>query len=98
MTKNVSIIIPVFNEQQGIKRVIDDIENLKAKHPDYEVIVVDDGSTDGLPHDEIRDRVDQLIIHPRNMGYGAAIKNGIRHAKGEIILFTDSLLDVRQKT
>ncbi len=90
MNEQVSIIIPVFNEQQNINKVITEIETLKGNHPEYEVIVVDDGSTDGLRHDEIRERVDRLVIHQSNMGYGAAIKTGIRHAQGENIVIIDA--------
>lgn len=90
MNKSVSIVIPVYNEAENIERFLEQITTLKNEHPDYEVIVVDDGSTDGLLHDKIRSRVDQLFVHPTNMGYGAAIKTGIRHARGEIIVIIDA--------
>ncbi|MCD6386398.1 glycosyltransferase family 2 protein [Candidatus Sumerlaeota bacterium] len=90
MNKTVSIIIPVYNESENIERFLGQVTALKGEHPDYEVIVVDDGSTDGLPHDRIRSQVDQLLVHTSNMGYGAAIKTGIRHARGEVIVIIDA--------
>ena len=57
---------------------------------EYEIIVVNDGSTDDTG-DILRSQLDiKLIEHPRNRGYGAALKTGIRHAKYSLIVITDA--------
>ena len=86
----VSIIIPVFNEEAAIG---DDLDTIIATMRDsgyqYEIIVVNDGSTDRTveivsARDEVR-----LISHPYNRGTGAARTTGIREARGSIIVMTD---------
>jgi glycosyltransferase involved in cell wall biosynthesis len=62
---------------------------------DYEIIVVDDGSVDGTA-DAVQRLVDlhhprvRLLRHRRNLGYGAAIANGFRHARGDLLFYTDA--------
>ncbi|MCX7766196.1 MAG: glycosyltransferase family 2 protein [Candidatus Sumerlaeia bacterium] len=90
MEKYVSIILPVFNERGSVEKILKEINTIKQDDEKYEIIVVDDGSTDGLEHEKIRPLVDQLLIHPYNMGYGAAIKTGMRHANGEVIVIIDA--------
>ncbi len=91
MSEKISIIVPVYNERESVHKVVDTIcEMSDAQHVEPEIIVVDDGSSDGIDHDAVRERVDHLIIHPRNIGYGAAIKTGIRHATGDILVIIDA--------
>jgi glycosyltransferase involved in cell wall biosynthesis len=86
----VSIVIPVFNEEEAIGDDLDLIlETMDNSGYDYEVIVIDDGSTDRSA--EIvrqRERV-KLIRHPYNLGTGAARSTGIKEAQGSIIVTTD---------
>ncbi|MFX1573986.1 MAG: glycosyltransferase family 2 protein [Promethearchaeota archaeon] len=84
----ISIVIPLFNEEKSIKNVIDKIPN----HRSYEIIVVDDGSTDNSAKiiKKINSREIKLIRHNRNLGYGAAILSGFKHARGNIIVTMDS--------
>jgi glycosyltransferase involved in cell wall biosynthesis len=86
----VTIIIPAYNEEQAIE---DDLEKIfgcmDAAGYDYEVIVVDDGSTDHTVEAVRRFPRAQLIQHATNRGTGAATNTGIRHARGEIIAMTD---------
>jgi len=87
---DLSIIIPAYNEEDSIVPVIDDIRGEMEKHKlRYEIIVVDDGSTD-----RTRDAADQkeviTVQHPQNIGYGAALKTGIKHAGGEYIAIIDA--------
>lgn len=88
--ERVSIIIPAYNEQEGIGRVLDDIMETMGKGGiEHEVIVVDDGSTDGTA--EIAQRKGAKVIrHVLNKGYGAALKTGIRHAQYDAIVITDA--------
>jgi len=82
----ISVIMPVFNEAQNLGRLLDQLQSLNL--PSTEVIVVDDGSTDGSG--EIAEkRGVRLIRHPYNIGNGAAIKSGIRAARGKTLVLMD---------
>ncbi|MBX7142841.1 MAG: glycosyltransferase family 2 protein [Oligoflexia bacterium] len=81
-----SVIIPAFNEERAIADTIVAIHDLGL--PSYEVLVVDDGSSDATA------RVAQaagarVISHPYNIGNGAAVKTGIRAARGRVLVFLD---------
>jgi glycosyltransferase involved in cell wall biosynthesis len=83
------VVIPVHNEAQAIASLVDRvISTLKDQGRQWEVIVVDDGSADGSVQ-ELREKEIKLVTHPYNIGNGAAIKTGIRHASGEIIVTLD---------
>jgi len=84
----ISIIIPAFNEEYGIKSCLESIikEKLNEK---YEVIFVNDGSTDNT-QSIIESYPVKLINHNVNKGYGAALKAGIRRATGDKIIILDS--------
>ena len=85
----VSVIIPVFNRKQTILKAIRSVLNQSFK--DFELIVVDDGSTDGTPEmikKQFPDHV-KLIIQ-KNQGVSSARNHGIRTAKGEWLAFLDS--------
>ncbi|MBU1700794.1 MAG: glycosyltransferase family 2 protein [Candidatus Eisenbacteria bacterium] len=81
-----TLVIPAYNEEQGIVPVL---EELKRLGDAYEILVVDDGSTDGTSETVRRSGV-KVIRHPKNRGYGAALKTGIREAKSPIIVITDA--------
>jgi glycosyltransferase involved in cell wall biosynthesis len=82
----VSIVIPAFNESASIGEVVG---VLRAAAAWREVIVVDDGSTDGTG-DRAAAAGATVIRHPYNMGNGASVKNGIRRATGEYVLIVDA--------
>ena len=81
-----SIVIPVFNEAENLARLIRQIDALQL--PAAEIIVVDDGSSDGSA-DVAMAAGANVVRHPYNIGNGAAIKSGIRAAKGKLLLFMD---------
>lgn len=86
----ISIILPAFNEEKAIGGVIDDIHSvLKAIQCQYEIIVIDDGSTDDT-YDIALAKNTVVLKHTKNMGTGAARKTGIRQAKGDIIIMLDA--------
>ena len=81
----VSIIIPAYNEAQTIGDVVAKIMSL---YPDFEIIVVNDGSTDDTG--AVAKAAGALVYsHLRNIGNGAAVKSGIRFASGKILVFMD---------
>ena len=90
-----TVFLPAYNEEANVKRIerelLPVIKKLRYK---TEVLVVDDGSTDGTvqvvsrllkKHKNIR-----LVRHPKNMGLGCAVRTGIRHARGELFVALDS--------
>ncbi|MFH1598271.1 MAG: glycosyltransferase [Patescibacteria group bacterium] len=86
---NISIIIPAYNAGKIIDRCLRAlIDQLKEKS-DWEIIVVDDGSTDNTK-DQIRKFPEVEYLHQENKGSAAARNLGIRESKGEIILFIDA--------
>jgi len=85
MRTGTSIVIPAHNEEEGLRRLLPD---LRQRHPDCEIIVVDDGSTDRTPEAVVSAGA-RLISLPYRMGNGAAVKAGARAAGGEIIVFMD---------
>jgi len=82
----ISIVVPVFNEQDNIVLLLEKIKN-EIKSED-EIIVVDDGSTD-LTYEKIKNFPCTTIKHEKNFGKGKALINGINSAKGNIIVFID---------
>jgi glycosyltransferase involved in cell wall biosynthesis len=83
--KSVSVIIPVFNEAESVAEIIKEINGL---YPEFEVIVINDGSTDETGA-RAREAGALVYSHPYNIGNGAAIKSGIRIASGQILVFMD---------
>jgi len=81
----VTVIIPAFNEAESIGPVL---AALRAAAPWQEILVVDDGSSDGTA-ERARAAGARVITHPYNKGNGAAVKSGIRAATGEYILIMD---------
>jgi|ETN01SMinimDraft_4_1059930.scaffolds.fasta_scaffold54498_1 glycosyltransferase involved in cell wall biosynthesis len=85
-----SIIIPAYNEEAGIASVLESMLSVMGRsNIDYELLVVDDGSTDGTA-EIVRESGVGLIQHSSNRGYGAALKTGISRASYKAILITDA--------
>lgn len=82
----ISIIIPVFNEAETLASLIEKIHELRLARA--EIIIVDDGSTDGSAEIALNAGA-SVIRHPYNIGNGAAVKSGIRGARGKFILLMD---------
>lgn len=81
-----SIVIPVYNEEKNLGKLLAKINALKL--PGVEIVVIDDGSTDGSAGVAVRAGA-TVIRHPYNIGNGAAIKSGIRAARGKHLVFMD---------
>ena len=85
-----SVIVPAYNEQQAIASVLDELKSvLDGGVERYELIVVDDGSTDDTAKAVQQQDTVKLIRHPYNRGYGASLKTGISKASGDTILIVD---------
>jgi glycosyltransferase involved in cell wall biosynthesis len=90
-----SVVIPALNEEDGISAIVERIEAVRAPLADagvggLEIIVVDDGSHDRTPQIAASYPTVRLIRHPKNRGYGAAIKTGFNSASGQLLAFTDA--------
>src|SRR5512133_35373 len=87
---NLSVVIPAYNEEHAIAAILDRVQSSKPALRTQgvervEVIVVDDGSRDRTV-EVVRGYPDvRLILHPRNRGYGAALKTGFSHSAGDLL-------------
>jgi glycosyltransferase involved in cell wall biosynthesis len=93
-----SIIIPVFNEEKTIKKILDKISSL-YKNLEKEIIIVDDGSTDDTR--DILDKLDgkntHVILKEKNSRKGDSLKIGFNHGKGEYVIVRDADLEYDPK-
>jgi len=91
---SISVFFPCYNEQDNIGRTVEQaLAVLKKLNADFEVIIVDDGSSDatGRIADEIsgRDSRVKVVHHHPNLGYGAALQSGFKAATKKLVFYTD---------
>jgi glycosyltransferase involved in cell wall biosynthesis len=89
----VSVIMPVYNEESTIEEIL---RRVKAVEVATEILVIDDGSTDGTR--DILEKMNddeqlRVILHDRNRGKGAAVRTGFQHATSEVFLIQDADLE-----
>lgn len=89
-----SVVIPCYNEKDTLERIVLAVRNSPVE--DLEIIIVDDGSTDGtrqLLKEKVASQVDRVIYHEENQGKGAALRSGFKEATGEIVVVQDADLE-----
>ena len=89
-----SIIIPVYNEIETIKKLILKVVNQQIK--DIQIIVVDDFSTDGTREvikNDLSQYINKIVYHEKNMGKGAAIRSAQKFVSGDIVIIQDADLE-----
>ncbi len=95
-----TIVIPVYNEVATLEQLLDAVRAVDTGL-DREIIMVDDGSTDGtrdlLPQLEARHADVSIVLHQENMGKGAALRTGFEKATGDIVLVQDADLEYDPK-
>lgn len=89
-----SVVVPCYNEVATVEHLLRKVREVPLE---LEVIVVDDGSTDGtrdlLPRLHERGLIDQLVFHERNAGKGAALRTGFQRATGDVVVVQDADLE-----
>ncbi len=86
----ITVVIPAYNEENAICETIESVRQvLERQYTCYEVLVVDDGSSDATSK-RAQFAGASLVRHPQNVGYGRALKSGIRAAKNDIIAIIDA--------
>jgi len=100
---SVSVFFPAYNDAQSIVKLTEDaLEILPHLTDDYEVVVINDGSTDetGSVLNHLQTKYERLRVvhHKTNKGYGAALRSGFREAKKDLVFYTDGdgQYDVRE--
>jgi len=92
-----SIVIPVYNEQDTIGKVIDKVRSVDLGAIAKEVIIADDGSTDATPQviqKHCKDSTIKVHTSPVNLGKGAAVRLGLSYATGDIVIIQDADLEL----
>ena len=98
MAAGITILMPVFNERSTVEAAIEDALSAELPVASRELVIVDDGSTDGtrelLASGTWPEGV-EVIFHERNLGKGAAVRTALRHATGEFAAILDADLEYR---
>ena len=85
-----SVVIPVYNEEQTVRQLIDKVKAVKLRK---EIIVVDDGSTDRTPQILKKIKGIKTIFKKKNEGKGAAIRTALKQVKGDYVIIQDADLE-----
>src|SRR5262249_24297054 len=98
MAEGLSILMPVFNERSTVEAAVEDALSAELAVPSRELVIVDDGSTDGtrelLASGTWQENV-KVLFHERNRGKGAAVRTALQHATRELAAIPDADLEYR---
>ena len=91
---SISVFFPCFNEAANVERVISDaVAHLPSISDDFEILVIDDGSTDGTSQVVetmmLSDERVRLLAHTENLGYGMALRTGFQGAQKDLVFYAD---------
>ncbi len=93
--QKLSVILPCFNEEENIKRISTELlPILRNLEEDFEIIVVDDGSTDNSEKEILKIKTEEphikLVKHPKNLGAGSAFRTGFKNAESDLLITMDA--------
>ncbi|HLN15149.1 MAG TPA: glycosyltransferase family 2 protein [Acidimicrobiales bacterium] len=92
--RSMTVIVPVYNERSTVAEIVRRVRAAKVPVV-VDVVLVDDGSTDGSDKvmRAIEDSTVRVVTHERNLGKGAAVRTGLEHARGDLVLIQDADLE-----
>ncbi len=94
--RKLSVVVPVYNERNTLVEIVRRMRAVELPDGiDLEIVIVDDGSTDGTRDvlKQLGDSTVRIVLHDRNRGKGAALRTGLEHATGEYVLVQDADLE-----
>lgn len=95
----ISVVVPVYNEQENVDELVEAVKRVLSKYPDWELVIVDDSSTDNTlamaKRHEASDQRIKIVTYKHNMGQGFALRLGFKHASGDIIVTSDADLSYK---
>jgi glycosyltransferase involved in cell wall biosynthesis len=92
--RRLSVVVPVYNERNTVIEIVRRMRNVELPL-ELEIVIVDDGSTDGTRAilQQLEDSTVRVVMHPKNIGKGAAIRTGFAHITGDVVLIQDADLE-----
>ncbi len=92
--RKLSVIVPVYNERNTVAEIVRQMRAVELP-VDREVVIVDDGSTDGTRDilKQLADSTVRVVLHPANQGKGAAVRTGLAQVTGDLVLIQDADLE-----